>query len=908
MKKLLSRRGLMLLLLFTVMAVGLSSSPPAQAQNGPVLTLSVPGFWEDLLTDEVLAEFESQYGVQVHVEFGPGAIFIESGGDTDLESRLETTSNLSSSADVIYVDSSDVVVEDTQAGYFLNLAPLANNDPNLDINDFIPAVWQSYQWDQGIWVLPLSTDVILLTYDPAAFDAAGVAYPTENWTIDDFANAVRQLAQYNADGTVAVPGFALGPIGDITMLLRAFTGQGFYDPMAMPSSPRFSNLELENILTTWQTLLDEGVVSNTITLIVNANEETSIPLQLDGSLGYSQGPNQDNTRQAALLPGGTAGLNVQGFAVSSGTQYPELAYELAKFLTTRPEISDNPFAVAPARYSLAEAQTNGNGNGNNQGGPGGGRFFGGSVPEQIQSVIDEALPVAMPVSELRYAYYLNNALTEMSNNGGDAQLALQTIEAVAVDNQQAAIAHSATVSVTVETPAPVVELASGEVELAVGVNTGFGFVIGGPGGGQFPNQESWDVINDEFVANESVVGRVNMEPVNNNDLDTLSEQYDCFILSENVVAGNDVSSLLNLDPLLDTDPNFDRNDIIGNALVQLQQENRTYGIPIVVQPQMLQYDTQLFSLAGVPEPVEGWTIDEFASALQLLSNVVDSETAPFVPNDPSGAYINMLVAAYGGLPIDYRTDPPTLNFTDPATVDAIRHALNLAVDGYIDYSELSTVGGDVSISFGETYAITTDLFRGVNFTPGGPDGPDGEFTTENTSAVVLYPQGSQYGVISYNLFAGYVSATAENPEACYRWLSSVAQNPQVFSGMPARRSLLDDPDVVASMDAETLAMFNQVDAIMQNPNTIVFPSIIGGGRGATNFLTEYWLKQAYDAYVLEGADLEIELMAAEATTQAYLDCVATLPPTDPNQDNGFGAFQGLQECAQRADPEFSFGP
>ena len=50
--------------------------------------------------------------------------------------------------------------------------------------------------------------MILVTYDQAAFDAAGLAYPNERWTIDDFANAARALTPYNADGTVATPGFS----------------------------------------------------------------------------------------------------------------------------------------------------------------------------------------------------------------------------------------------------------------------------------------------------------------------------------------------------------------------------------------------------------------------------------------------------------------------------------------------------------------------------------------------------------------------------------------------------------------------------------------------------------------------------------------------------------------------------
>src|SRR5256885_16119734 len=52
-----------------------------------------------------------------------------------------------------------------------------------------------------------------------------------------------------------------------------------------------------------------------------------------------------------LLPGGKAGLNVQGFAVSAGTEHPDVAYAFASYLTTRADIS--AFSVSPARKSLA---------------------------------------------------------------------------------------------------------------------------------------------------------------------------------------------------------------------------------------------------------------------------------------------------------------------------------------------------------------------------------------------------------------------------------------------------------------------------------------------------------------------------------------------------------------------------
>jgi hypothetical protein len=54
----------------------------------------------------------------------------------------------------------------------------------------------------------------------------------------------------------------------------------------------------------------------------------------------------------SLLPGGKAGLDVQGFAVSRGTTNPEIAYALAKYLTESPEVIYRFFGTSPARRSM----------------------------------------------------------------------------------------------------------------------------------------------------------------------------------------------------------------------------------------------------------------------------------------------------------------------------------------------------------------------------------------------------------------------------------------------------------------------------------------------------------------------------------------------------------------------------
>jgi hypothetical protein len=172
----------------------------------------------------------------------------------------------------------------------------------------------------------------------------------------------------------------------------------------------------------------------------------------------------------------------------------------------------------------------------------------------------------------------------------------------------------------------------------------------------------------------------------------------------------------------------------------------------------------------------------------------------------------------------------------------------------------------------------------------------------------MYPQGSQYGVVAYEITTGYISATAQNPDAAYHFLSAVANNPQLFSGMPARQSLVNDPAVIAAQGEEVVAIYQQLDALLRDPNTIVLPVQSGqGGMNAFNFIQEYWLRRAFDSYVLEGADLEQALSEAEMLTLAYMECtqgvVVDTTMTDIGEQRREAAEKMLA-CATGVDPTF----
>jgi ABC-type glycerol-3-phosphate transport system substrate-binding protein len=834
--------------------------------------MTLPEFMRNVLDETVLDRFEAEnQGVSVEVVYIGFDTLTAAPAANNIEEHLQGNQEYASRADVLAVTSGNLTVEATRAGYYLDLTPLTSSDATLNVADFIPATWQSFQWDQGVWALPVSTDVIVMTYDPTAFDDAGLAYPNEDWTIADLANAARTLAQRDEDGNATVPGLIAVNSG-LTALLRSLSGQGFYDTTTLPESPHLNTDSLSQLLTAWYALEEEGVVST-----VFGEEYGEVPMRLEGSFGLASfgGPNRP-ARQGVALPGGHAALDVQGFAISAGTRYPQESYSLARFLADSVELANNPFGIRPARQSLAGLEAPA---GDDEGGI---VFFRPTSPE-IEALVDQVLPHALPASELRFDGYVELALAKMRDDGLDAPTALQEAELQAVSNLQTASDQRSSTVVSVATPVPPVVLQSGEITLDFGLNS---FI------NPLPNADLWDKVISDFVANDPQVGEIVLNTQFGPGADELAETYDCFYLPYNAVPSIELENLLNLDPFLDTDASFDRNDVVGNTMAQAQRDNRTWALPIDIQPQVLRYHSEMFADAGVPAPDNGWSLDAFTDALEALKFLTD-EDAPFIPRD-TGTSLLILIAAYGGLPLDYRTNPPTVNFTNSATVEAIRQVLDLVKAGYIDYQELARTSFMI-LAQGESqdaiYSVPLNGFE-VQVRIG---------EQENPYRMTTFPRGSHYSAISYSVGTAYISASSENPEACYRWLSEIARRRELFSGMPARRSLINDPDLAATQGADAVSAYAQIDAILADPNTITLPTPFAGASPA-NFLLQFWLNRVFDNYVLHDADLETELASAEVYVRGFLECTASIPPFDASTQNRIDNFQQYQTCATQADP------
>ncbi len=860
------RNGKMFLaLLVAVLAFGaLAPLKLSQAQGSAVaLTLAVTSFDRDVYTDKLISDFEAANpGVKLSIVASTAGI---PSPVTGVEKHLEEVQKYASSADVLYVDGNRLTQEATKAGLYLDLAPLVKEDKTLKPEDFYPALWQAFQWNKGFWALPTSASVLVLTYKPAAFDKAGLAYPDEKWTLGDLENAVRKLAVRDPNGKVVEPGIEVAGTNQI-VLFRSLLGEGLYEPNSVPNPPQLSKPGAVAMLDTWFKVDQEGLVGSTFNVA---------PIGVGPALGLILPTDPEQKRIGTLLPGGKAGLDAQAFAVSAGTQYPEKAYALVKFLTTRPEIASR-FSGIPARKSLVGADS--------------GQGFMLNLPADVKKLSERAVENGFSISDIRYAPYLALALNKMKFEKLDAKAALEAAELQAVKDQQVATDKKGKITVVVATPAPELALKGGKTSLK------FGLVIFS---NTVPQRDKWDKLITDFVASDPQVGRIELNAgAGLGQMEALVEQQDCFYLPFNAVPNVNPALLLNLDPFMAADKTFDKADVLGNVMAQLQRDNKIWALPITIEPSVLKYDPAKFRASNVPAPTAGWTLDTFKDALKALK-IDPKDPAPFEAPNTGGAHLLMLIASYGALPLDYRTDPPTINYIAPATVDAIRQVLDLAKQGYIKYEAIGSL--IPSFRFGgqdESAPIITDALSLLSFRRIlNPTGNDSYKPT-------TYPKGSKFSAASYNIGTAYISAKARNPEACYRWLSAVAKHADLFSAMPARRSMLNDPATAQAEGQDAIALYKQIDTLISDPNTVSIPSQFSGGASPIGFLQQLWLYEAFDTYVLKDGDLEAALKEAETKGKAFQTCAAKLPPLDAsNQAKAREYIKAYGDCATKLDPK-----
>ncbi len=83
------------------------------------------------------------------------------------------------------------------------LGPFLDESDLIKADDFYPIAIDAFRWNEEIICLPQNISSLVVYYNQDLFDKAGLPYPSDAWTWDDFLDTVLALTQdFNDDGIV----------------------------------------------------------------------------------------------------------------------------------------------------------------------------------------------------------------------------------------------------------------------------------------------------------------------------------------------------------------------------------------------------------------------------------------------------------------------------------------------------------------------------------------------------------------------------------------------------------------------------------------------------------------------------------------------------------------------------------
>jgi multiple sugar transport system substrate-binding protein len=803
---------------------------------------------------------------------------------------------LASTADVIQLQSQDPEVV---PGLVQDLTPLIEADSTLGVDDFYTGTLAQCQEGGGIWCLPAATGLNLIFFDKQSFDQAGVPYPEPGWTWDDFLDKAIALTERQGD---QVTRWGFSPYStDHQPFIESLVGP-LIDTTTGPSTPRFDQPEVVEAVQWYVDLYQK----NRVTPFFELDEFWErMALIEDGRVGmwdedYSNWPWDNQTRDLGVVPfpgkvrpgpGSTRIWALDRAAMSAGTVHPEAAWRWLKALGEGvPQTYRNRFL--PARRSVAKAS----GFWNNLDrelaaalryaldhgyGPGWSATHHGYRESPGYSAFSEAID-----SVLRGEASVEEALAEA-----------QTQAEAILSAQAARQARATPVPAVVVAPIEDEPGASSDAVTIIFASTTFEGVSPNPLGPFRDLARAFQATHPGIVVDVRKPGiRSGMT------LKDVAQGTDCFSWAPTLHQPGSLDVVLSLEPFLETDPSFSTEDFYPSLLEQFVREGQLWGLPAQATPEVIKFNKDLFDAAGLDYPPLDWTLDDFLEiAVALTQGEGEEKQYGYVGTPYESFDLLWVLESLGAKLVDERVDPPTMALDSPAAAEALRWYKKLTEYGvkpafisdfgdvideaewqasYVEWNELIQNGRAAMWTILEGWELLSD--QGLNV------------------GLATLPAGLATEAGAYLAVSGYfISADTEAPQACWKWITYLTEQPEAVYAAPARRSVVQSAAFRQKVGDERAAIF---EASVDGPERLVGIRALGdhdwlvpGGV--------LWLGRAYTQVLNGEATAEEALEVAQETFDEYRACVIAR--------DAFSHDEEVLACLKEADPTLPteiFGP
>lgn len=288
---------------------------------------------------------------------------IPAGPNTAYYDRLTIAASSGTLPDLFYIRGGSGDMRFHALNVTLDLTPYIERDADeIDLADFHEAQIAELTY-KGEWrALPYDYSVMGLYYNKELFDQAGVPYPSEEWTWEDFEEAAVALTQRNPAGRTLQWGAANFGFGQfLEGYLMSWGGRLFNDDYTRAIVAE-DEKSLEALQFGRRLVQELTVVPRPGTSDVNPFQTGRAGMTIDGSWATMQHRRLNRFDwDVEMLPAGPAGRVISatggGWAIAANTQHPDEAWEFLKYLTG-PEATKllivDPVRSLPNRKSLLE--------------------------------------------------------------------------------------------------------------------------------------------------------------------------------------------------------------------------------------------------------------------------------------------------------------------------------------------------------------------------------------------------------------------------------------------------------------------------------------------------------------------------------------------------------------------------
>ncbi len=784
--------------------------------------------------------------------------------------------HLVSAADVVEMWASP---EMARLGLVRDLTPFIEAELDFQSDDFYHGILEGYQWDGGTWALPLAIDFELICYNKEAFYEAGVTYPEPGWTWDDFLAKARALTVREGDKVVHW-GFALPPPVDPRPFIEGRAGP-LVDTVSDPPTPRFDQAEVIEAVRWYTNLLKEEVM-----ILPEMREgpdgtmEWDSRMLYDGQLAamwvddFSSWQWARESGRVGIVPfpvdapdARTTPVQTRSDIVMSvGTRQPDVAWRWMDFLSRR-ATSGRGIQSLPSRRSVA-----------------GMSGFWDRLNEEsaatLRYAVDHGYTIRQGPEYSAVYVTLHRALDAIIGREKSVEKALADAQVQAVADIPKMLTYLAEL-----TPVPPFAVSPEGQGVAGEKVTTITFI---PVLGSLGTQRYRDLARQFHEIYPDVLVEVKAAPFGDpHDLQGLAHAADCFLGYPNFPDPENRAVILDLAPLLDADPAFTTDDFYLPVLEQFTWQGQLWGLPVEVEPYVVEYNKDLFDAAGLDYPALEWTPDDFlARSVALTLGEEESKQYGFVSEVYEGNALPLILERLGARLIDENVTPPDISFDDPTSVEAMRW-----------YADLSTVYDVRPVFITDPAELMEDTSSYVEREAMISEGQAAMWSSHGSADTFDDHSGLNIGVAplpmgpggtgSYLSTQGYfISAQTEARQACWRWISFLTGQPRAVDGLPVRRSV-----------AESEAYRQQVG----DERAAAYRASVAGQGPFQVFSEEPWLRGAtyllFRAYgrVLEGeVGVEAALNTAQGKADEYRTCVIAR--------DAFYHQEEWQVCLKEVDP------